>query len=446
MRQNHQNNPSRVHTSESERPHPLFFDTLKASVLWGALFFALFVYHGAWLLPEKAVSIRILASVLCDLVWMPLGFGAWFAAIRWITGIILRSEHVFFVFLRNLTAFITVLMGLAGFHDAMFRFLFIPLALLIIRSLASGAFRDLRLVSPGIPFWLFAVLLVDHYGWQLAPRFVFTTADNANLRIMTYNINANADSEDRLQVIETIVRESPDIVCLEEVNYADDLSLFRGRLENQYPYIVSNSRVSGIRTSSLILSKHPIAIKPVKVKDFGVGNIDFTFYEATIGKKNLNLVNFHLITVGHHFERIHRYDGDIGERLASTSENEAAIDETRYVQVRRIREFIDTLKGPVVLCGDLNDTPNSRVYRYLTRRYEDSFKRCGWGLGPTFGASWLQSKARFRRLPYSTYLACDLIRIDHVLTGGGIEPVSARVISGAQGSDHKPVVVSMKLP
>ena len=133
------------------------------------------------------------------------------------------------------------------------------------------------------------------------------------------------------------------------------------------------------------------------------------------------------------------------QKIALANEDESVIDMGKYSQVKRISEIVNSLKGPVILCGDLNDTPNSRVYEIFNRKYRNVFSSVGWGIGATFGQSWIKKKFILRSLPNIELFARDVIRIDHIFVGGDIEIISAKTIQNAQGSDHKPVQAFLKI-
>ena len=56
----------------------------------------------------------------------------------------------------------------------------------------------------------------------------------------------------------------------------------------------------------------------------------------------------------------------------------------RSKQVDRIAEAIKASPYPVILCGDLNDTPVSYCYAVLNELLEDAFVNSGWGIGRTY--------------------------------------------------------------
>ena len=59
--------------------------------------------------------------------------------------------------------------------------------------------------------------------------------------------------------------------------------------------------------------------------------------------------------------------------------------ESRAKQVDNLRSGMNSSPYPMLVCGDLNDTPSSYTYQVLSRDMKDSFKKAGNGLiGNTF--------------------------------------------------------------
>lgn len=86
---------------------------------------------------------------------------------------------------------------------------------------------------------------------------------------------------------------------------------------------------------------------------------------------------------------------------------------------------------PVVLIGDFNVVPRSRVYGRLVGRLRDAQSELpGYRPRPTFPARW------------------PLLRIDHVLLGEGVEARKVEVRRGPRervASDHLPLVVDLDI-
>lgn len=98
----------------------------------------------------------------------------------------------------------------------------------------------------------------------------------------------------------------------------------------------------------------------------------------------------------------------------------------RAWEVEEIVKMVEREDLPVVLCGDLNSTPNNWVHRRMTDVMRDAFRQAGSGWGMT----------------YHTHLP--IVRIDYVFVSEEWEVVSARVLD-AYLSDHLPLLVEIRL-
>jgi len=107
------------------------------------------------------------------------------------------------------------------------------------------------------------------------------------------------------------------------------------------------------------------------------------------------------------------------------------LPQVRMVQVKRLtREIIDTNGGhePILLMGDFNTMPRSRVSDHLRSRFTDVFEVVGNGRSATFHA----------RLPG--------VRFDYIYAAS-LTPIASHVAVThwtAMGSDHLPLVASLR--
>ena len=97
----------------------------------------------------------------------------------------------------------------------------------------------------------------------------------------------------------------------------------------------------------------------------------------------------------------------------------------RAQQARAVAAHLAQSPNRAILCGDLNDTPVSYVYRLFNLSLQDSFRKMGSGIGATFAG----------RLPG--------LRIDYVLSDPSFAVRSHEVVHAGL-SDHYPVVVRLK--
>jgi endonuclease/exonuclease/phosphatase family metal-dependent hydrolase len=103
-------------------------------------------------------------------------------------------------------------------------------------------------------------------------------------------------------------------------------------------------------------------------------------------------------------------------------------DSERLLNTETISQLFTNYSGtPIVLCGDFNDVPESRVYEKLAALFVDSWKAAGSGPGLTIPA---ESPKK---------------RIDYIWIsrGGPITPLRMWV-PNSQASDHLPIVAEFE--
>ncbi len=100
---------------------------------------------------------------------------------------------------------------------------------------------------------------------------------------------------------------------------------------------------------------------------------------------------------------------------------------TRVDQMRMVKEHISKTPHPVIVCGDLNDTPISYVYEQMSKGLIDNFKEAGRGWGATYNGS----------IP--------MLRIDYIFTESEHFNVYEHGILDEEHSDHYPVYSQLKL-
>ena len=132
----------------------------------------------------------------------------------------------------------------------------------------------------------------------------------------------------------------------------------------------------------------------------------------------VDLTNVHLETPREGLESILRF----GPGAASELEAKNA---QRLVEARLAREWVDASTSPLrLVAGDFNTPVESYLFRDHWRGFRDCHSAAGWGFG------------------FSKHTRRIGTRIDHVLTGPGLECLSARV-GPSHGGDHSPVVVEI---
>jgi endonuclease/exonuclease/phosphatase family metal-dependent hydrolase len=212
---------------------------------------------------------------------------------------------------------------------------------------------------------------------------------------------------------------APDILCTQET---------RGKF---YPLLAEKMGYEhkfNLKKGTVILSKYPM--EAGGDIPFGKTGNSSLWVDVRIGKKLVRVYSVHLQSnkVTNDTEKVIE-KGDLDEEKTWEDINRVlqkvgGATIIRAEQAERLRTHIEGCPHPVVLCGDLNDTPNSYIYRILSRGMTDTFQERGFGLGSTFAGV----------LPF--------LRIDYILTDPAIGTYACRTVRGPF-SDHYPVVATL---
>lgn len=224
-----------------------------------------------------------------------------------------------------------------------------------------------------------------------------TASDGAQtFKLMTFNMIHGWDQEgkqsDRNRTVDYIINSGADIVCLQEVikfapggdipNFTDEQF---EQIKKIYPWQVGDPS-----NDMKVLSKYPIVFE--NGYNYINGDFDkkrYTFYKLNINGHRLTLINVHLLSfmltpqerdvvtnirsVETAKESYRELKGDIREKLSAGFKK-------RKKDVQILRETINRIKGPMIICGDFNDVPESYAYRLLKGEdLRDAYVETGFG-------------------------------------------------------------------
>lgn len=219
------------------------------------------------------------------------------------------------------------------------------------------------------------------------------------LRVVVYNVHGFRAGVRR--VAETISDEWPDVVLLNEVR-------FRWRLR-RFANLLGMERALGLRlfrpVTNAVLVRPPWRIVGNRLRRFTWNR-----------RKQRGVV---IARAGH-----------AGFRMTLASVHLGVSDHER---VRHAKELTDALAGittPVLLGGDLNETPEGPAAAWVAERYWDAFGHGGEGPGETFPA------------------ADPRARIDYLFVSAGVRVERAWVGAGPkvlEASDHLPVYAEVDI-
>jgi endonuclease/exonuclease/phosphatase family metal-dependent hydrolase len=232
---------------------------------------------------------------------------------------------------------------------------------------------------------------------------------------MTYNVHGCRGSDGRLRperILDVIAEALPDVVALQELDVdssgepgLDQAEYLARELDMDLHFVAARPKGGG-HYGNALLTPHPSRVQraaslPRLHERCEARAAQWVRIDTPDGA--LDVINTHLGLMRH--ERLLQVDALLGEGWLLAPE----------------------LAAHFVLCGDLNATPGSLVYRRLCTRLSDS--------------------QRTLKLPRPTFPALfPMIRIDHVFVSHALKVSSVRVPSGARArlaSDHRPLIVDL---
>jgi endonuclease/exonuclease/phosphatase family metal-dependent hydrolase len=247
--------------------------------------------------------------------------------------------------------------------------------------------------------------VVMSYNVRLFNLFEWIPKENVGEDILTF-INDN----------------NPDILCIQEYSESANIDL----KVYQYKYIFMQG--NRIKTGQAIFSKYPIIDKG-KI-ELPKSDNSVIFADIRKGKDTIRVYNMHLQSI--------KITPDVNE----IQDNVDAINQEKSQQVfKRIRKAFEKqqsqaallmdhkndCKFPVIICGDMNNSAFSYVYRSIKGNLNDCFEEAGNGFGQTYN---------FKYYP---------ARIDYIFADKKLKVKSFKNFPEFVDSDHYPVMTRLRL-
>ncbi len=247
------------------------------------------------------------------------------------------------------------------------------------------------------PRYMLVSLIPLLAGWGYLSRHLQLqekTTESGEIKIMSYNVHHfRGDEMDSQQstsqeIIRFLNEHQPDIICLQEVrlrqNQIFNLAKTVGELEfiNHYQYARTSSTFG-----SVTMSRYPI-LQMNEIRFENSRNITI-YTDLLINTDTVRVFNVHLHSYGIDPKDFGIIDTgvtnekDLEEAKVMGSKLKAGF-QMRASQVQAIRALIDESPYPVIVCGDLNDTPASFSYQQIRKGLNDAFISSGKGAGRTY--------------------------------------------------------------
>ncbi|HAW20792.1 MAG TPA: hypothetical protein DCX14_11460 [Flavobacteriales bacterium] len=265
--------------------------------------------------------------------------------------------------------------------------------------------------------------------------------DKGDVKVLSYNVRlfdlynwTNNDST-RDDLLDYFSETDADIICLQEYFRSDDNAYFNtldtllqvqdaSEVHEHFTAVMHQGKFKfGIAT----LSKYPIVYRGHVPLDTAGNNVAI-YTDVKIGSDTIRVFNLHLASVHlsalesgitKHIERNEQQKQ--WDDLKMLVRNLAGGYKKRASQTDVIQSYLDASPYPVILCGDLNDTPASYSYSALGSKLEDAFN----GSGSKFGTS------------YIGYYPS--LRIDYMMYSSSLEKHTFNT-QNVELSDHRPIV------
>lgn len=353
----------------------------------------------------------------------------------------------------SLLQFLTVLLGVytlgvyalsytlwSGHWLAGFLMLSLPVAMLGM----VVVFVFWLVVHPARAWFPLAVLLL---GWPFWRRTVAwhasreTLTGGKPLTVLSYNLRffdvVAYTEEGRTHTaprqVDWVAHFDADVKVFQEFYNSDDPhrpAVFRTRNRlasagNPYAVFTKSKRSDGEGFVGLaIFSKYPLVRRASRV--FAPNGNGYLVADLVRGRDTLRLVNVQLYSMGIRVGQVLRqrsYEGAKTETQGVLKRLKRGF-ERRNAQIAEVESLVRDSPHPVILCGDLNETPYGLAYGSLRQHLRNGFEDAGRGFGFTYN-----------RAP-------KFIRIDNQFYGGKTDP-ALRVTNfkthAVRFSDHNPV-------
>lgn len=252
--------------------------------------------------------------------------------------------------------------------------------------------------------------------------------EDKDFKVMSYNVRLFnlfkwIDKPDVPgDILSFINDQNPDILCIQEYSSSAniDLKVYR------YKFIFMEG--NKIKTGQAIFSKFPIINQGDIV--FPNSNNNVIYADIKKGKDIIRVYNMHLQSI-----KITPDVNEISENINVINQDKSQVlliriskaFKQQQQQAEILKEHKKRCEYPIIICGDMNNSAFSYVYRSIKGTLKDSFEEAGTGFGQTY---------KFRYYP---------ARIDYIFADEKMTVKKFESFSEFENSDHYPVMVKLTL-
>jgi len=327
-------------------------------------------------------------------------------------------------------------------------FLFLQICFLVFWLFAK---RKLVLIPVGTLFLCWG-LIGSLIGFH--PTLKKKTKEESDFRVTTWNTHLFNFFENNGRLDEDMIHKAKgfqaDVFAVQEFVFSLDssspITLDKVKQRLGFKYVVAaNDRAFGVHTNLkqkneryhpfcvAIFSNHPI-LQWKKVQTAKEYNRTFLWADILVNTDTIRIFNIHLQSM--HFAKddytfIENIDQQGMDNVQRNGRNIIRKMKNAYTQrasqATDVKAEIDKSPYPVIVCGDMNDVPNSYAYQTISKNLNDSYTEKGWGIGRTF------------------QFLSPTLRIDYVLHSKALSLRQVQIIRPSPG-DHNPVIADFKIP
>ena len=246
-------------------------------------------------------------------------------------------------------------------------------------------------------------------------------AETGDFTLMSYNVRLFnlyewlPDTAIPSKIKSFIKEQDPDIVCLQEYSRQGAGDAAFHKYKHQFIFSVKG------QTEQAIFSKFPI-INTGDIQFPGSAN-NAVFADIKKGKDTLRVYTMHLQSIKISPDIHESIDEEKGKVIFKRI---SAAFEKQQLQAELVARHKSECPYPMIICGDLNNSAFSYVYRSVKGQMKDSFEEAGKGFGKSYN---------FKYYP---------ARIDYVFTDKSIDVCEYKTFSDFVNSDHFPVMTRLR--
>jgi endonuclease/exonuclease/phosphatase family metal-dependent hydrolase len=297
--------------------------------------------------------------------------------------------------------------------------------------------RSVWLLLPTITLFIGYPQFNKLYKWSAKPE---VSTVSQSYRLLSYNLQLfrHADQRNPQPLIDSIrfflLKENPDVLCLQE--YSTYVKKKKEQLTNylkengwKWHYFHVTKKAFNENQGQAIFSKHRIIKHGMLSFNDKFSKLNGCIYaDVLFPFDTVRIINFHLqsnLIRTDEYEYLNQVSND--SYLQRTvvwkviNKIKTAV-EKRAEQSECIRQSVMDSPHPVIVAGDLNDTPSSYAYRIVRNQLNDTYALAGSGRANTYNG------------PLPSF------RIDHVFVSPVIQVLNHSVVK-QDFSDHFPVMI-----